>query len=309
MAKAKVLLVEDNKTQAELVRQFLDKRGYDVIWAENGMAALKAAKTEQIDLILLDVVLPDIDGNEVCRWLKLNDDTRAVPVIMLTEKKDTLDKVTGLESGANDYLPKPFDESELNARIYVQLRAKLQHDDLKKKNRQLEDMLTRVESLATLDSLTGLSNRRRFETLLENEFRRSIRYQHSLSCMLIDIDHFKQVNDLFGHQVGDSLLKEIAQVIQSSIREVDTAARWGGEEFVVLSPNTPTKNAKIAAARILKAISSREFTGLGHQRITVSIGIAGLPDPVIDTQEKLVHTADLAMYEAKKKGRNRIEPE
>jgi len=309
MAKAKILLVEDNKTQAEVIRQFLDKQGYDVIWAENGMAALKAAKTEQIDLILLDVVLPDIDGNEVCRWLKLNDDTRAVPIIMLTEKKATLDKVTGLESGANDYLPKPFDESELNARIYVQLRAKVQHDDLKKKNRQLEDMLTRVETLATMDSLTGLSNRRRFETILENEFRRSIRYQHSLSCMLIDIDHFKQVNDLFGHQVGDLLLKEIAQVIQSSIREVDTAARWGGEEFVVLSPNTPVKNARIAAARILKAISGREFIGLGHQRITVSIGIAGLPDPLIDTQEKLVHAADLAMYEAKKKGRNRIEPE
>jgi two-component system, cell cycle response regulator len=309
MAKAKVLLVEDNKTQAELVRLFLDKRGYDVIWAENGMAALKVAKTEQIDLILLDVVLPDIDGNEVCRWLKLNDDTRAVPIIMLTEKKAILDKVTGLESGANDYLPKPFDESELNARIYVQLRAKVQHDDLKKKNRQLEDMLTRVETLATMDSLTGLSNRRRFETILENEFRRSVRYQHSLSCMLIDIDLFKQVNDLFGHQVGDSLLKEIAQVIQSSIREVDTAARWGGEEFVVLSPNTPVKNARIAAARILKAISGREFTATGHQRITVSIGIAGLPDPAIDTQEKLVHAADLAMYEAKKKGRNRIEPE
>jgi diguanylate cyclase (GGDEF)-like protein len=309
MAKAKVLLVEDNKAQAELIRQFLDQRGYDVIWAENGMSALKAAKTEQIDLILLDVILPDIDGNEVCRWLKLNDDTRAVPIIMLTEKKDTLDKVTGLESGANDYLPKPFDESELNARIYVQLRAKVQHDDLKKKNRQLEDMLTRVETLATMDSLTGLSNRRRFETLLENEFRRSVRYQHSLSCMLIDIDHFKQVNDLFGHQAGDSLLKEIAQVIQSSIREVDTAARWGGEEFVVLSPNTPTKNARTAAARILKAISGCEFSGLGHQRITVSIGIAGLPDPLIDSQEKLVHAADLAMYEAKKKGRNRIEPE
>jgi diguanylate cyclase (GGDEF)-like protein len=309
MAKAKVLLVEDNKTQAELIKQFLDKRGFDVIWAENGMAALKAAKTGQIDLILLDVVLPDIDGNEVCRWLKLNEDTRSVPVIMLTEKRATLDKVAGLESGANDYLPKPFDESELNARIYVQLRSKLQHDELKKKNRQLEDMLTKVETLATMDSLTGLSNRRRFETILENEFRRSVRYQHSLSCMMIDIDHFKEVNDMFGHQIGDTVLKEIAQVIQSNIREVDTAARWGGEEFTVLSPNTPTKNAKIAAARILKAISRQAFTGLGDQKITVSIGIAGLPDSSIDTQEKLVHAADLALYEAKKKGRNRTEPE
>ena len=126
---------------------------------------------------------------------------------------------------------------------------------------------------------------------------------------MIDIDHFKQVNDMFGHQIGDAVLKEIAQVIQSNIREVDTAARWGGEEFAVLSPNTPTKNAKIAAARILKAISLHAFTNLGDQKITVSIGLAGLPDPSYDTQEKLVRAADFAMYEAKKKGRNRIEPE
>lgn len=166
MSKAKILLVEDNKTQANVIKDFLEKKGYDVLSVDSGMSAFKTAKTERIDIILLDLVLPDIDGNEVCRWLKLNQETRSVPIIMLTAKNSTPDKVAGLQAGADDYLPKPFDESELNARIYVRLRTKSQQDELLQKNRQLEDMLTRVETLAIMDSLTGLYNRRRFETVL-----------------------------------------------------------------------------------------------------------------------------------------------
>jgi len=217
------------------------------------------------------------------------------------------DKVAGLEAGADDYLPKPFDESELNARIYVRLRTKSHQDELRIKNRQLEDMLTRVESLAIIDSLTGLFNRRRFESILSNEFKRASRYGNPLSCMMIDVDHFKQVNDIHGHQTGDAVLREVAQVIQASIREVDSPARWGGEEFVVLSPNTPKENAKLAAARILNAVAKHTFPELKGKQLTVSIGLAGIPDPSIDTQDKLLHAADLAMYEAKKNGRNRIE--
>jgi diguanylate cyclase (GGDEF)-like protein len=168
-------------------------------------------------------------------------------------------------------------------------------------------MLTRVETLAISDSLTGLFNRRRFEFVLSNEFKRAARYKSQLSCLMIDIDHFKMVNDTIGHQAGDTLLQEIAQVIQRSIRDVDTIARWGGEEFVVLSPNTSTENAKLAAIRILNAVSQHTFTGFEGGKITVSIGIAGLPDPALDTQEKLVNAADLAMYEAKNNGRNRVE--
>ncbi len=307
MAKAKILLVEDNQTQATLISAFLIKNGYEVVIADNGMSAIRIAKSEQVDIVLLDLVLPDIDGNEVCRWLKLNHDTMAIPIIMLTAKGESRYKVAGLEAGADDYLPKPFDENELNARIYVRLRAKSLQDELRLKNRQLEDMLTRVETLAIVDSLTGLFNRRRFESLLSNEFKKAIRYQHPLSCMMIDIDHFKEVNDTFGHQAGDLALREVAQMIQASIREVDTPARWGGEEFVVLSPNTPKENALRAADRILRSMAAHKFSGIGGRKLSVSIGLAGIPDPLIDTTERLIHAADTAMYEAKQKGRARVE--
>jgi len=307
MSKAHILLVEDNKTQASIIKDYLERNGYRVSSVEDGMSAFKAAKTSGIDIILLDRILPDIDGSDVCRWLKLDQSTRDIPVIMLTAKGEMSDKVSGLEAGADDYLPKPFDEAELNARIYVRLRAKTHQDELKQKNHQLEDMLTRVESLAIMDPLTGIYNRRRFETIFNSEFKRAMRYQLPLSLLMIDIDHFKKVNDVLGHQEGDKVLKELSQIVQSTIREVDSPARWGGEEFVVLSPNTTRENALRAAERVRKAVDKHAFTGMGDKKVTVSIGVAGIPSPDIDTQEKLIHAADLAMYAAKKNGRNRVE--
>lgn len=307
MPKAHILLVEDNKVQASIIKDYLERNGYRVSTAEDGMSAFKAAKTVNADIILLDRILPDIDGNDVCRWLKLDHATRDIPVIMLTAKGEMSDKVSGLEAGADDYLPKPFDEAELNARIYVRLRAKTNQDELKQKNRQLEDMLTRVESLAIMDQLTGLYNRRRFETIFSNEFKRASRYQLPLSLLMIDIDHFKTVNDTLGHQDGDIVLRELAQVIQSTIREVDSPARWGGEEFVVLSPNTTKENGLRAAERVRKAIANHSFATMPGKKITVSIGVAGIPDTDLDNRDKLLHAADLAMYNAKKNGRNRVE--
>jgi len=307
MAKAHILLVEDIKAQASIIKDFLEQHGYRVTAVEDGMSAFKAAKSLGVDIILLDRILPDIEGSDVCRWLKLDQATRDIPVIMLTAKAEMSDKVSGLEAGADDYLPKPFNEEELGARISVRLRAKTHQDELKMKNRQLEDMLTRVESLAILDPLTGLYNRRRFETLFTNEFKRSSRYTVPLSLLMIDIDHFKNVNDSLGHQQGDVVLRELAQVIQSTIRELDTPARWGGEEFVVLSPNTTKENGLRAAERVRKAVANHAFTGMSGKKVTVSVGVAGLPDPDLDSQDKMIHAADLAMYSAKKNGRNRVE--
>lgn len=307
MAKAKILLVEDSKTQAGLVRDFLEKTGYEVIWAENGKSAIKTAKTMSVDIILLDLMLPDISGNEVCRWLKLNENTRGIPIIMLTAKDAITDKVAGLEAGADDYLPKPYNEIELNARIYASLRTKALQDELRQKNRQLEDLLKQVEIMAITDQLTGIYNRRRLVTILEKEFRRTVRYKSPLTCLMMDIDHFKRINDKFSHHTGDMVIKETAQIITECAREIDTVARWGGEEFIALFPQTKKEDALQSAVRIIKKVSEHKFPEISNEQITISIGIASVPDPSIDTEEKLIHASDMALYEAKKNGRNRAE--
>jgi len=306
MAKAKILLVEDDKIQAAVAKDYLESTGYEVMSVRDGKSAIKMAKTQPVDLILLDLILPDLDGNEVCRWLKLNEDTRGIPIIILTVKGSTMEKVTGLEAGADDYLPKPYNEVELNARIYACLRTKALQDELRKKNRQLEEVLSQVEVLAITDPLTELFNRRHFTTTIEKEFSRTARFLSPTSCLIIDIDYFKKVNDEYGHNAGDQVLKEIAKIIQSCMRNIDTIARWGGEEFIALLPETGKENALQAAQRILEAISDHKFSGIPN-KITVSIGVASVPEPSVDTTEKLIHAADLALYEAKAKGRNRIE--
>lgn len=304
--KAKILLVEDSKTQAGVAKDFLEKSGYEVIWVEDGKTAIKAAKTNSVDIILLDLVLPDMSGNDVCRWLKLNKDTKGVPIIMLTIKGAVTDKVAGLEAGADDYLPKPYNEIELNARIYASLRTKALQDELRQKNSQLEDLLKQVEFLAITDQLTGIYNRRYLETILQKEFERVMRYKTPLACLMIDIDHFKRINDMFGHHTGDMVLKKTAQIIANNARGIDAVARWGGEEFVVLFPQTKKEDALQPASRILRTISEHEFTDI-DEHITVSIGIADAPAPSIDNEEKLIQASDFALYEAKRKGRNRIE--
>jgi len=309
MGRAKILLVEDSKSQAETAKDFLEKNGYEVILAENGKTAIKAVKTAPVDVILLDLLLPDMSGNEVCRWLKLSEDTKGIPIIMLTVKDDVTDKVAALESGANDYLPKPYNNVELNARIYSCLRTNALQDELKQKNLQLECVLKKVELMAVTDQLTGIYNRRQAETILQKEFKTAVRYKTPFTCMMIDIDHFKDINDTFGHHTGDAALKEIAKIIAESAREADTVARWGGEEFIVILPQTNKEEALQAASRIVKAISEHNFQDIHDERITVSIGVTSIPHPSlnIDTEEKLIHTADCAMYEAKRKCRNRTE--
>lgn len=307
MATAKILLVEDSKSQAGVIRDFLEKSGYEVVWVEDGKSAIKAAKSQRVDIILLDLVLPDISGKEVCRWLKLNADTKGIPIIMLTVKGAVTDKVAGLEAGADDYLPKPYSEIELNARIYACLRTKALQDELRQKNRQLGDLLKKVEVMAITDQLTGIYNRRHFEVILHKEFRRAKRYNAPLSCLMMDIDHFKRINDMFGHHAGDVVIKETARIITENARDIDTVTRWGGEEFIALFPETKKEDALQPASRILQAISEYRFPEISDERITVSMGIAGAPDPSIDVEDKLIQASDLALYEAKQKGRNRIE--
>jgi two-component system cell cycle response regulator len=304
--KTRILLVEHKSPQASVMKNLLESCDHEVIVADDGGAIVSIVETHNPDVIILDCLLPGLDSAQVCRCLKQNRDTSGIPIILLTDKNSTTDKVAVLTAGADDYILKPCDDDELSALICARLRTKSGWDELKQKTHQLQEMLTRVETLAQLDSLTGLYNRRRFEMLIGTEFKRAVRHELPLSCLVLDIDHFKTVNDTHGHQAGDQVLREMVRVIQQNIREIDTPARWGGEEFIILSPNTPKENALTVGERIRRAVANNGFSGVHHRQITVSIGIAGIPDPAMKTMEQLIHAADLSMYEAKKGGRNRV---
>lgn len=305
--KANLLLIDDSESQSTQIVVALERLGYSVRRASSGAEGLRLAREQVPDLVLLDVVMADIDGFAVCRWLKVNADTRDIPVIMLTQRTAVADRIAGLNIGADDYLPKPFDDQELEARIFAALRVKAAHSELKVRNQQLESMLHSVEALAITDALTGLFNRRRFADVLKREFAVTRRYRNTLSCLMVDLDHFKQINDRFGHDAGDQVLKEVARRIVASLREVDLAARYGGEEFAILLPHTSKSDARIVAERLLANLRKQEFTfGKELVRITASIGCAGNSDVASGQPEDLVKAADLALYEAKNGGRNAV---
>jgi len=305
--KARLLLVEDSAAQGSQTKAQLEHLGYEVRWVQSGIEALKWARQEPPDLIVLDVVMEDIDGFAVCRWLKLHNGTRDIPIIMLTVRAEVEDRVHGLQVGADDYLPKPFSDRELEARIFAALRSKTTHTELIERNRQLESMLHHVESLAITDPLTGLFNRRRFGDVLRREVAVTRRYKNSLSLLMIDIDHFKVINDRFGHDAGDEVLRTIAAALSSGLREVDLAARYGGEEFAIVMPHTNKANASIVAERIAKQVSKvvHEFNG-EKIHLTASLGLAEVSDLSDPSAENLVKASDIALYEAKRAGRNRI---
>ncbi len=306
MANARVLLVEDDPIQANITRKILQKTGYDVVWAQDGINAIKIVKNSNLDIILLDVIMPGMDGYEVCRWLKLDESTRGIPVIMLTVKKDLSDKISGLRVGADDYLPKPYNELELNARIYASLRTKALQDELRKKNQQLEKLLAKLEHMAITDDLTGLFNRRRFHEILEKEFDRSRRYSSPFSLIMLDMDHFKKINDSFGHHAGDTALKEFANILRKNIRENDTASRYGGEEFMLILPGIDRKGARSLAEHLRQSTEGHAFLEVKNG-ITVSIGVTSIPDAELDDEDALIRCADYALYRAKLNGRNRVE--
>jgi diguanylate cyclase (GGDEF)-like protein len=244
----------------------------------------------------------------VCRWLRHNDATRFIPVLMLTARDQLRDKVHGLNVGANDYLAKPVQTEELEARIFVALRAQARHLELQHRNGELETMLQDVERLAITDSLTGVFNRRRFSDVLEREVAVSRRYHHSLCCVLADIDHFKRINDAHGHGVGDQVLKQVARALAATLREVDLVARYGGEEFAFLLPHTDKSSAIVAVRRVAETLRGLTIAIDGATfGVTASFGVSCTDDiPSADPNE-LVRAADLALYQAKKNGRDRIE--
>ena len=298
---AKVLIIDDSRLIAHVAKTILTKRGHEVMLAHDGQAGMEAAESARPDIILLDLIMPGMDGYEVCQELKADDSTKEIPIIMLTSKAEPADKVRGLEMGALDYVTKPFDEGELVARVNTQLRLKELYEALQEKNRQLQE-------LANRDGLTGLYNHRYFHEQLSKDFLRAKRYHESLSCILLDIDYFKRFNDTHGHQTGDVILSTLGRLIENSIRDSDFAARYGGEEFALVLYHTDVPAALDAAQRLRHAVEDHEVHDKGKSlRVTISVGVATFPHEAIHDSRKLIECADKALYRAKENGRNRVE--
>ncbi|QDU60981.1 Response regulator PleD [Planctomycetes bacterium Pan216] len=286
-------MVDDSVVIQRLVRSRLAADGFEVCTADDGKQALAVVASLKPDVILLDIDMPVLDGYEVCRRLKEESATRLIPVIFLTAQSHTEDKVRALDMGAVDYVTKPFDPIELRARVRSAFRTKY--------------LLDLLEQKAQIDGLTGLYNRSYLERRLEQEFDRVQRYQSSMSCVMIDIDHFKEINDTYGHLFGDLVLNEVADAMRQQVRAVDLVARYGGEEFVVILPEQHLEGASTFSERLRRHVERMRFVHRkGEAKVTVSIGVASTNELFDPTPRSLLDLADQALYAAKTRGRNRV---
>lgn len=298
----KVLVVEDNESVRADLRQTLTKAALDieVLEAQNGIEALKSLTSNPIDLVLCDVSMPMMDGFQFLRMIRARAEHANTPVIMLTGRDNEEEKVFGLETGASDYVTKPASPAELLARVKVQLKLKTLQDELRA-------MGDRFREMSITDYLTGLFNRRHFMETALNELRRSQRYKHSMALMMIDLDHFKKINDTHGHQVGDQVLCEFAKVLRATFRTTDVLARYGGEEFIAVFPQATAEEARMAGEKLRARVKETSVASIPAGEWSCSIGIAAFPKQEVDSVEALIALADQALYEAKKNGRDRIE--
>ncbi len=296
-----VLIVEDNNDIREMVSLMVGSMGYRTYTASTGKEGLIQLRAQVPDIVLLDLMMPEMDGFEFCRVIQA-DPTLPTPHIIITSAKDALeDKVKGLELGAADYLTKPFNLTELKARIKAGER-------IVRYQKMLKEQQALLEQLAREDKLTGLCNRRHFEERAQEECLRAQRYHHSLSFLMGDLDHFKQINDRYGHAYGDTVLKQVGQTLLLHCRTSDVVARYGGEEFACLLFETNSEDAERVAERLCAAVRELSFTHpSGPFRVTISFGVASLSDQQTQDLAELLEEADKALYSAKHKGRNRVE--
>lgn len=306
----KTLVVEDTRINLKVVSHYLERLGITPIAAENGTRAIELFVAERPDMVLLDVVLPDLDGFEVARRIReLEKPGDWVPILFLTSMTDDEALEKGIAAGGDDYLYKPVSEVVLGAKIRAMQRIVQMRASLLVMTRKLDNANQELRRLSSLDWLTEIANRRHFEETLEQEWRRSMRQRAEFSILICDIDHFKSFNDALGHPAGDACLRAVAQALVGAMdRGGDFVARFGGEEFAVILADTPLAGAAVVAERMRAAIEALNIVHpaatTGH--ITASFGVAaGVAMP--DTQaQKLVKIADQALYQAKNSGRNRV---
>src|SRR5688572_100377 len=306
-ASPRILIVDDHEDNVELLRMRLDAWGYRTASERDGEAALAAVEADPPDLVLLDVMMPKVDGFEVARRVKANRNLPFIPIIMQTALDSTEDKVQGLEAGADDYITKPIDFAELKARLRSMLRIKRLQEALEERERELLEVNERLRHMSQTDGLTGLDNRRHLNERLEEMFMHAQRLAEPFSCVMCDLDHFKSVNDTHGHQAGDEVLKQLAVILKDEAREIDRVGRYGGEEFMLLLPGTVLDSAVTFAERVRKRIEGHTFSFPGGSLSrTASFGVSGWPHPKIKACDSLVRAADDALYVAKEMGRNRV---
>ncbi|MCJ7666579.1 MAG: diguanylate cyclase [Actinobacteria bacterium] len=291
-----ILIVDDVAKNLQLLGNILRKENYNIAAANNGKQAIAIAIDIKPDLILLDVMMPEMDGFEACSKLKNIPGTKDIPIIFLTAKVETEDIINGFKVEAADYVTKPFNSYELLARVKTHLELKINRDLLEEKNKLLE-------ILSTTDGLTGLYNHRYIIDVLSQRIIETKRYGQALSIGMFDIDHFKKINDKYGHIFGDKVLIEISSVIEETIRKVDIAGRYGGDEFLIVLPDTDSGGAYKTAERIRESIESINWDKDGL-KVTASGGVREFKN---EDFEKLVNKADKLLYIAKNSGRNRIE--
>lgn len=290
----KVLIIEDHPDQRGLLAIVLQREGYQVATAANGVEALEQLERETIQIVLSDIMMPKMDGFELVKNIRSNPALKAIYVILITARIQEGDRVRGLDLGADDYITKPFSFSELLARVRVGTRVV-------KYQRHLEHQ-------TQIDSLTGLYNRRAMEEKFHDEFERAKRYNHALSVLILDIDNFKTINDTYGHHGGDTALVKIADILRGKTRQSDFSARFGGEEFVLVLPETDQESALQVATKVHDEIKmcafgkpDRSFT------LTVSIGISSTTVKSYSDWRQMLDAADKALYLAKNRGKDRVE--
>lgn len=320
-ARIHVMLVDDQNIVAEALRRMLaDEAEIDYHYVSDPANAINEAVQFKPTVILQDLVMPDIDGLMLLKFYRSNPETKGVPVIMLSTKEDPKIKSEAFALGASDYLVKFPDKIEVVARIFAHSRsflAQQQRDEayrtLEVLKKELEEKNAELERLSSQDCLTGLANRRIFDEFVSKEWGRAVRDNTPLSLILIDIDHFKNYNDNYGHQGGDDCLRQVAQKLTGTVRRPsDLVARYGGEEFAVVMPGTDVDGAGRIAAALCEGVASMKLK-LPHahsssaDHVTISLGVASMVPSVDGSPEQLIEKADEALYRAKKNGRNQFQ--
>jgi diguanylate cyclase (GGDEF)-like protein len=297
----KILVADDSPIYRKLVEQALSDEGYTVLVAKNGRQAMEQFAEHQPGVVITDWTMPDISGIELCQRIRSDFAQVYAYVILLTANTDKEEVIEGLAAGADDYVTKPFHPGELQARVRVGRRMVELHRQVQEKNRQLEEM-------ALTDPLTGLHNRRAIDIWAIRELSAAARHDFSIWVAMADLDHFKSINDTYGHDAGDTVLKGFAEVLKLNTRQSDICGRLGGEEFLVVITHTEKEGATIAIERIRKHFESRQFTVADKSfGSTASFGIVGFRGTASPKFSDLMSRADAALYSAKQKGRNRIE--